>query len=237
MLNISRVHKREIYFTPASPPPPPPQKIMRKVRRWGDPVMTQYGFDVNQVGTSNFQAVRCYNKETGFGAVTNWLYIPHVEVMNLWNMQIEDNYATKNKMNWLCSYRGSLYMYDRESDDWQTAAQIRWGTLTLGGNVVQVERYETIRTIFGTTDNKYLQDVQMARLVGFKPLDWTRPLSELLMDGLVHRVYCAYFPENGFGDSPKGVVYSPFYSPQAYDFGGTKKPDALYLPVVWLEDL
>lgn len=213
---------------------------MRRVRKWGDPVMVQYGFDVNQVGTSNFQAVRSYNKETGFGAVTNFLYIPHNEVMQLRDMQFAETtdrgyYDEDSKMEWLCSYRGSLYMYDNESDEWQSAPRIRWGTLTLGGNVVQVERYETIRTIFGTVDNKYLQDVPMARLVGFTPSDWARPLSDLLAEGLVHYCYCAY-KNNQFGHTPKGVIYSPFYSPAVYDFGGTKQPDALYIPVVWLED-
>lgn len=218
---------------------PPPTKTLRRVRRWGDPVMVQYGFDVNQVGTSNFQAVRCYNKETGFGAVTNFLYIPHTEVMQLRDMQFAETtergyYDEDSKMEWLCSYRGSMYMYDNEADEWNTAPHIRWGTLTLGGNIVQVEGYETIRTIFGTNDNKYLQDVEMARLVGFTPADWARPLSDLIAEGLVHYCYCAY-KDNGFGHTPKGVIYSPLYSPQHYDFSGTKQPDAFYTPVVWLE--
>lgn len=219
--------------------PSQPTFELRRVRKWGDPVMVQYGFDVNQVGTSNFQAVRCYNKETGFGAVANFLRIPHEEVMKLRDLQFPEQtdrgyYTQDSKMEWLCSYRGSLYMYDEESHDWRTAPSIRWGTLTLGGNVVQVEGYETIRTVYGTNDNKRLQDVQMARLKCFTPEDWARPLSDLLAEGLVHYCYCAY-KNNGFGHTPKGVIYSPVFDPTRYDFGGNPQPDALYTPVDWLE--
>ena len=228
-------------FPPAEPAPPPePAKTLRRVRRWGDPVMTAYGFDVNVVGTSNFQAVRSFNKETGFGAVSNFLRIPHAEVMNLRDMQFAEQtdrgyYTEDSKMEWLCSFRGSLYMYDNESDDWRTAASIRWGTLTLGGNLVQVERYETVRYMFGTNDEeKTVQDVPMARLVGFTPEDWARPLNDLVAEGLVHYCYCAY-KNNQFGHTPKGVCYSPFFSPAHYDFSGAKQPDVLYTPVVWLE--
>jgi len=230
-----------ITFPSAELTPPEPARVLRRVRKWGDPVMKLYGFDVNVVGTSNFQAVRSFNKETGFGAVSNFLYIPHNEVMQLRDMQFAEQtdrgyYTEDSKMEWLCSYRGSLYMYNNESDDWRTANTIRWGTLTLGGNLVQVERYETIRYMFGTNEeDKTVRDVPMARLAGFRRLDWSRPLNDLIAEGLVHYCYCAYRPNNGFGHTPKGVIYSPFYSPLDYDFSGTKQPDALYIPVVWLE--
>ena len=48
-------------------------------------------------------------------------------------------------MNWLCAYRGKLYMYDNKDDDWQTAPRIRWGTLALGGNLVQVDGFEEMK--------------------------------------------------------------------------------------------
>jgi hypothetical protein len=74
----------------------------------------------------------------------------------------------------------------------------------------------------------------MARLVGFRKTDWTRPLEELLAEGLVHRCYCAY-KDNRFGDSPKGIIYSPLFSPLDWDFTGAKQPSAFYLPVEFLE--
>lgn len=218
----------------------PNSPILRTVRRWGDPVMKGWGFDVNVVGTSNFQAVRTWNDgNRTWGAVSNFIDIPHNEVMKLRAMQYDEQtdsgFFTKDqKMNWLCSFRGSLYMYDSSGDEWETAPTIRWGTVSLGGNLVQVERYEEMFLSIGGEPKKMYE---MAKLKGFTPDDWDKPLQDLLELGLVHRCYCAYFPNNGFGDSPKGVVYSPFFSvkDQFYDFVGTAKPTALYLPTIWLE--
>ena len=69
----------------------------------------------------------------------------------------------------------------------------------------------------------------MAKLVGFSPSDWYQPLDELLAKGLVHRCFCAYQGDKP-GDSPQGIVYSPFFSPRFWDFAGTAKPRAFYLP-------
>ena len=224
------------HSTPGDRPP----LELRRIRRWGDPVMVDWGFDVHQVGVTNFQAVRTWNDgNRNFGAVANFLYIPHAEVMKVRDLQFAEvtergEFDEDSKMEWLCSYRGSLYMYNSSADEWETAPSIRWGTVSLGGNLVQVERYETITlSIRGEPKRPY----EMARLKGFRRSDWSRPLEQLLAEGLVHRVYCAY-RNNGFGDSPKGVCYSPFFSPLDYDFTGPNayQPTALYLPTIWLED-
>jgi len=72
--------------------------------------------------------------------------------------------------------------------------------------------------------------LMMAKLVGFRKSDWNRPLDELLAEGLVHRCFCAY-SNNTPRDSPQGIVYSPFFSPQDWDFAGTARPSAFYLPI------
>ncbi len=215
-----------------------PNSKLRRVQKWGDPVMVKYGFDVNQVNTTNFQAVGLYNNgNREFGAVSNFIRISHQEVMRLKALQIEDDYVAKKedwrsqKMNWLCKFRGTIYFFDEDSDQWQSAPFIRWGTLALGGNLVQVEGTEVIEAKMrdGVT-----REVEMAQLKGFRRSDWGRPLDELLAEGLVHRCFCAY-KDNHFGDSPKGIVYSPFYSPGDWDFAGKAKADTLYIPVEWLE--
>jgi hypothetical protein len=153
-----------------------PGSRLYRVRKWGDPVMLRYGFDVNQVNTTNFQAVGLYNDgNKEFGAVTNFIRISHAEVIQLKAMQIEDNYVAKikdwrkQKMTWLCKKRGTIYFLDDKSDEWQNAPQIRWGTLALGGNLVQVVGTQIIRAKLrdGTT-----RDVEMARLKGFTASDW-----------------------------------------------------------------
>jgi hypothetical protein len=215
-----------------------PGSRLYRVRKWGDPVMVKYGFDVSQTNTSNFQAVGLYNNGSReFGAISNFIRVSHADVLRLKALQIEDDYEVKRedwrsqKMNWLCKFRGTIYFFDNDSDQWRTAPYIRWGTLALGGNLVQVVGTEIIRAKMrdGTT-----RKVEMARLKGFTISDWNRPLDNLLAEGLVHRCFCAY-KRNHFGDSPKGIVYSPFYSPQGWDFAGTAKATALYIPVEWLE--
>ena len=74
----------------------------------------------------------------------------------------------------------------------------------------------------------------MARLKGFRLADWSKPLEQLIREGKAHRAYCVY-PGNVFGDSPKGEVYAPFFSPLDWEFGGGKEPAAFYLPKDWLE--
>ena len=77
-------------------PNPALESKLYRVRKWGDPVMLNYGFDVDQVKTTNFQAVSLYNKETGFGGVTNFLLVPHSDVEKLMNMQFDQAVEGKN---------------------------------------------------------------------------------------------------------------------------------------------
>lgn len=223
----------EMFVTPN----PALESKLYRVRKWGDPVMAGLGFDVNVVGTTNFQAVGLYNKETGFGAVTNFIRILADDIVHLRDMQFEQvvdgrKFNQDQKMDWLCSFRGKIYMYDDKLDEWQSAPRIRWGTLALGGNLVQVDGFENIEVkLPGETR---IRDHKMARLVGFRKMDRSRPLDELLAEGLVHRCYCAY-KNNKFGDSPKGIIYSPLYSLLDWDFVGVKKPSALYIPFEYLD--
>jgi hypothetical protein len=205
-----------------------------KVKVWGK---IRADSDVATVGTTNFQAVGLYNKESGdFGAITNYLNILREDIDNLRAMQIHDIYEdmhedwSSQKMNWLCKVGGTIYFYDTKKDSWWRSPSIRWGTLALGGNLVQVDGFEDIQM------KKHQPARRMARLVGFRKSDWSRPLDELLAEGLVHRCFCAY-NNNRFGDSPQGIVYSPFYSPLDWRFlrGGQKRPLAFYLPAEYLE--
>lgn len=220
-----------------------------RVRKWGDPVMVGLGFDVTSEDLAedspkamgHFQAVGLYNNlNNEFGAISNHIDIKREDIDNLIQMQVDEVFngkliTRKQKMNWLCAFRGNIFMYDDPSDKWETAPQIRWGTIALGGNLVQIERFEEIETKLPGEKKKRIH--RMGRLVGFRRKDWARPLDELLAEGLVHRCFCIY-KNNGFGDVPnKGVVFSPLFSPQeeAWGFNGNKRLDALYIPEVYLE--
>ena len=217
-----------------------------RVRKWGDPIMVaQGGFSVHLIKSSNFQAVKLWSPEGGWGGVTNFLRIPHDEIMRLAAMQIEDDFELKKpstsktpdrwliqKMNWLCKPDGTIYFSKDMKGNWQIFPSINWGTIALGGNLVAVERTTTVTLKLPNETKK--REVKMAKLKGFRPSDWNRPLEDLLAEGLVHRCFCAY-KKNHFGDSPKGIIYSPFFSLRDWDFPGKKKPSAQYLPMDWLE--
>jgi hypothetical protein len=210
-----------------------------KVRIWGDPELP--GLDVRLVGTSNFQAVGLYVKETRQrGAVKNFLSLGRDDLDKLSAMQLEDEYEDKQpdwrnqKMSWLFKEKGTIYFTDKTSKRRGRGGgdgeyPFLWGTVALGGNLVYVEDEEKIE--FKLAGGKK-EKLRMARLRAFKKPDWDKPLDELLSKGLVHRCFCAYkrpWP-NKPGDTPKGIMYSPFYSPQDWDFSGTAKPSAFYLP-------
>src|SRR6185503_9342433 len=77
-------------------PNPALETKLYRIRKWGDPVMLNLGFDVDQVKTTNFQAVGLYNKETGFGGVTNFLHILRADVEKLQAMQFDQAVEGKN---------------------------------------------------------------------------------------------------------------------------------------------
>lgn len=210
---------------------------MYRIRRWDDPVM---GRSVADIGVSNFQAVGLWNKANNtLGGVTNFLIVPHADIQYLAGLQVEDEYLDKQpdwrkqKMNWLCKEKGTIYFWSASTGDWRSLAYIEWGTIGLGGNLVQVEAIETLQVKLIDGVKRY---IPMARLKGFHMTDMGRPLGDLLAEGLVHRCTCAYLPNNKYGDSPKGVVYSPFWSPQDWIFigPGQIQPNAFYLPMEWL---
>ena len=120
-------------------------------------------------------------------------------------------------------------MYDNKTDDWESSPSIRWGSIALGGNLVMVE--EIVDMVAKPPDGNR-REMKMAKLVSFRKTDWGKTWQT--HPHLVHRAYCAY-KNNQFGDSPKGIVYSPFFSPLDWDFGGTLQPQAWYIPLEWLE--
>jgi hypothetical protein len=209
--------------------PVTPSEGLWKVRVWGDPIMVKQGFDVDFAGTTNFQAVPLYIENGQGGGVSNFLNIPREDIEKLKALQVSDHFPVEHKMEWLCGFRGKIYMFDNQSDNWHTAPSIRWGTIALGGNLVLVDKVVKMTV---KPPDKIKREMDMARLVSFRKTDWgktwqTHPY-------LVHRAYCAY-KRNKFGDAPKGIVYTPFWSPLDWDFVGVQQPQAWYIPFEWLE--
>jgi len=207
-----------------------------RLRKWGDPVLVyEAGRSVELAGTSNFQAIGLWNKETGFGGVTNHVWISRGDIDRVAAMQVEDNYVAKvtdwrdQKMRWLFKPKGTIYFYGDLDGGWRGVPKAKWGTIGLGWNLVTVEGVETLTVII----NQVMQQREMARLATYRKADQGRSLEDLLAHGLVHRCFCAYSGDD-IGDSPKGICYSPFWSPLDWDFAGNDQPSAFYLPLNWL---
>jgi hypothetical protein len=240
-------------FVEQVPPPSPPPANVRRVRKWGDPIMVQEGgFSTANINGTNFQAVGLYNKAANWtGGVSNFLRIPHGDIRRLAALQVEDDFLDKQpgwnngygmeswrvqKMNWLIKDRGTIYFWwhHLNSGVWNTIDYAEWGTIAIGNTFVQVLDIETL-TVPGTDKRVRTRTRRMARLAGFRKTDWERPLPELLAAGLVHRCYCAYSGDK-LGDTPKGICYSPFWSPRDWMFigPGQPQPEAFYIPEDWL---
>lgn len=224
------------YVLERQTPPAPPSGNVRKLRRWGDPVMTAWGYDTKQVGLSNWQNIALWNEHTGFGAISNYLWIERLWIDYLRSIQFDGfngvgEYHNKDsKMNWLCRDKGAMYL---DAGGWKTADRIKWGTTAVGANNVTVEEYRVL-SVWDKSVAGY-RDTKMARVKCFRKSDFERPLEVLLAEGIVHRCYTANMPDNGFSDSPKGIVYSPMWSPLDWDFGGTQQPTGFWIPEVLME--
>jgi len=218
-----------------------PESNIYRVRHWGDVVFHRLGLDTEIVHTSNFQAVGLYNRVTGFGAISNYVHILRDDIDHLIDMQFDQivdgkKMRVEDKMNWLCQYEGRIYFFDNRKDSWQSSERIRWGTLALGGNLVQVvdEDWITLRYPGEKPGEKPVKR-RMMKLKGFRKSDWSRPIDELLAEGLVHRCFVAN-SGNSFADTSRGIVYSPFYDVTQWTFNnGTAHPDGLWIPWHYLE--
>lgn len=224
---------------------------VRTVRKVGTPIMLKYGYDVTLTAAgSNFQAIDTYNKSTGFGGISNFLRIPHLDLMKLRALQVEDDFEEKRgdgigqKMKWLMSDRGGVYF---QANNWEFVSYVRWGTI-ITGRFVYVEGWEDIRAHIpniGITTARY------ARLGGFRRTHWdlllddkmnkrpdfTQRLADLVAAGLIHQVWCTYKNNVVSDRTPKGVIFSPFWSPMDWTLRGPATPQVthLYLPEEQLE--
>ena len=246
----------EVQEQAATPPVSLPADVYR-VRKWGDEIVVrEAGLSTSLIGTSNFQAVGLHNKSNyTFGGVSNFLRIPLADVTRLRAMQVEDNFKDKKpepgawlqqKMNWLIKNSGTIYFYFHHSPSVYPSDYVEWGTIELGNNMCTVEDIEVLKV---RMRDGAIRTRRMARLAGFRKGDWGRlldiqgrklpdfdqNLAAMLASGIVNRCYCAYMGDD-IGDSPKGIVYSPFWSPRDWIFIGPSKPqvEAFYIPEDWL---
>jgi hypothetical protein len=194
-----------------------------------------------------------------WGAVTNFNRLTHSDMMHIARQQVRqfgynwtdaelidrqaqvlpDGYSLKQKMGWLYQDMTTtdgppgLEMWGQ--GEWYNAPEIRYGTMIHGGQKVAVSNTVTDLwiTLPGVSSGVYFM-VKCRKLLPFRRADLTRPITD---DWLWNRCTVAHYPDNGYGDAPKGHIYAPVaLAPDEFDFTGTFTPTAYYVPEVWLEN-
>lgn len=229
MLNINRVHKRIINMQRKATPPVKQGPVLFELRRYGDPFMkAMMELDTATLGTGNFQNIDFFtlqnaeNTRGGFGAVSNFQPIDSNAVVYLKSIQPKDSVELKRKMNWLgvedfptVNTEGRPYMVK--------GGRNTWGTMAFGGQRIQVEAVNGIPVLYQFL-GKYqgepggtLHKIDFYKVIGLRKSDMTRPVSELLAEGLIQRATEAYYPTNEYNDHPQGgTILCPVWSPLDY---------------------
>jgi hypothetical protein len=200
---------------------PNPLNLYR-AKRYGDiPVREEaamhipYQFPPPWGDKGNFQNMFLFSVQPDFqefGDVHLTLKIPNADFRRIERFQPMDGFDIGYKMAWLSAlYKESIY-WTEPGEDWKSGADLWWGTIILGNNIVQVIRTETFHNVTMRKD-LFREKVEMAICRGFTPADWDKPQKELIETGLLHRCTCAYTEKDIPGDTPVGIVYSPFWHP------------------------
>jgi hypothetical protein len=218
--------------------PIPPGTELWKTRSWGDEILVRqaglsalYVLKNGKKRGSNFNPLPLWTGSGVWSAIDNFLVIPRADVDKLIALQVADETKVEQKMNWL--------VYDRKYDrpywtdgkgDWKTAPDICWGTIAFGGQLVLTDGDATFTTKMPEENTE--REIPMKRLVCFRGRDWG--VTHDSHPWLIQRATQVDHKDQ-FSDTPKGVIYSPLWSPLDWDFPGKYKPMAFYLPLDWLQ--
>lgn len=195
------------------------------------------GLDVNIINTGNFQNVCLFDPNNGsqdsFGAVSHFQKMDTSALNYMQSIQPND-YDLGRKLHWMGlpdNPKGRPYMYKN--------GVACWGLMVFGFNKIQVEAVNGVPVpyIFRARyqSRSYVEDIEMYKLVMFRKADMLRPVAELISEGLIHHATEAFLPDNGLGESPRGVILNPVWSPQDWPTN-TGFHDDLYIPKVFLKD-
>lgn len=216
--------------------PSPELKIFR-VRKYGDPIMMeQAGADFRTKDVpSNFGVIPLYCPEDEtWSAIAKFVKLNRSDIDQLYKMQIPDQFAVNQKMNWLIrTGDGVRPMWTGdESADWKSAQEVRAGVMLYAGQLVAVDGdAEFITPLRG--DNPAKIKVKMKRIVCFRRADWGK--THATHPHLVVKA-TAVRGNNIYNDQPRGVIYSPvMFDPRDFPFAGGKQVKAFYIPEAWLE--
>ena len=214
---------------PQSAPPPPPSNI-RRVRKWGDPVMVKLmGLDVNLVGTTNFQVVQLATVDTNgrawFGAVSQ--FQPNIDRAYLRSLQHDkDGYTVQQKMNWLGE--GS----DKGRPYFEKTSGLAFGTCVFGGQVIEIDPKEYRVKCQYRNQNFDSYDQVFYRINGFRRSDIGKGYTFATHPNLIQRATAAY-EDNKYIEFPRGEIFHPVWD--CRDWPANEQDGVLYIAAAFLE--
>jgi hypothetical protein len=241
-------------------PPVPSGYSLMRVRKWGEPVMSEQGdFDIYKryaspdtaIGT--FQVVELYKDPIkDWSAITCFNTLTNLELIKVAQAQLRafghsdwdavrdmekplrDGYSLKQKMGWMYqNWSGgpaTLTMWG--SGEWWEPGEKRFGIMVSGGGLVAVSNttYTFSVRLRGYTT---VRPVVMRKILPFRRADLEK--NPLQYPYLWQKASCVY-KNNNFSDStPKGVVYLPVALDwREFPINSVYTPTGYYIPVDWL---
>jgi hypothetical protein len=194
-------------------------------------------------------------------AITQFNRLTHADIMRLANIQLlpfgypanmsdaeimyvraatlSDGYSLNQKMNWLINAGGGKannVMWVRAEGGapttWYQASEVCYGTMVNGGQKVAVSEEKCI--VQARLKNMTaVQPIVCHKLMPFKRADFSNV--GLLPNHLLQYATVANPPNDGYGEYIRGHVICPVaLDSNDFDFAGTFKPSAYYLPADWL---
>lgn len=195
MLNINRVHEREVNR------PAPANPLVRYVKRWSDPLMQADSYDAKLRGdVGQFQLVSVVQFDAAgeyigdMSANSTFCNISTAELMMIAARQTADEFSVDQKMGWLLwdgegTWGAPMAGTYSAAQTWRDAQNIRMIGAVYGGQPVTLTgEHRTFRLRW----NGLMEDVPMSRI---QPGTW-------------QKVTVAY-RDNSYGEEPKGVIWLP----------------------------
>jgi hypothetical protein len=209
--------------------------------------------------TGNFQEIPLFhpykdNPTRGeFGAISYFQRMGIPERDYLKSIQPDDyaqyNYTVAQKMNLLVEPPPATtpmrVYWSKVGGEWSSPyfVEMSFGTLVFGGQKLQVEMdgdKPKEYSLFGKYRARPTSEwIPFFKLIGMRKNEISRPVSELFAEGKIQKFTAANKGAGGqediYNDHPRGVMYSPVWSPLDWKVN-SGVADALYIARKFLEE-
>lgn len=215
--------------------PEPPVSNIRRVRKWGDPVLIDLlNADTNKLPyepQSNFQAVQLTtvdaNGRAWFGAVSQ--FQPNIDVEYLRSLQYDgEGYTVKQKMRWLGEGQPSGRPY------LQKTSGLAFGTIAFGGQLIEIDPTPyKFKCKYPNREADEKEPPVFHIIKGLRRSDFGK-YTHATHPHLIQKATAAY-PGNVYVEDPRGVMYHPVWAWEDFPHNERTRQEPLYIAAAFLE--